>query len=383
MNSRFFTYLSFRLPILFFVCIFFVACSSKTPSDSKVVSSVLSAAEEKNPDVILKRLGNLDEDPDLECFALLRNGTEEILAVFKKEGGEWVLKYKLPFGLLNIGPMYYDSKANSWKPGEESKSKEAGFVVKRILMEELPGDDFNSLFLEVLSEEPPLGLFSVPYVIRKGVKILDGLAALKDHEFLAKSKRADFNYNKEEKNVTIFPANRTYAQNFNFNGWEMIPDIPNVAVPGLLSVEAPTDWKKDRQGETVVWFKNRGSYAGTTYLSFSFPQGGKLEVESGKDGVRTYSPGSSIYSSEGKYVNSKVPLLEATREGWGRNHRYGIRFKYTPNEEGVPYLLFRSTSKAYRETIQIPTQASSAKTEMDQQGYRSYRLPLVSRGKSK
>ncbi|EMF98245.1 hypothetical protein LEP1GSC123_1780 [Leptospira borgpetersenii str. 200701203] len=71
-------------------------------------------------------------------------------------------------------------------------------------MEELPGDGFNSLFLEVLSEEPPLGLFSVPYAIRKGQKILDGLLSLKDHEFLIKSKRVDFDYNKTEKTSRFF-----------------------------------------------------------------------------------------------------------------------------------------------------------------------------------
>ncbi|EQA43849.1 putative lipoprotein [Leptospira broomii serovar Hurstbridge str. 5399] len=381
-SSRFF--LSFnRILILSILFAFLSSCNSKTPSDSKIISQVLSGGEEKHPKVVLKKVGNLDDDPELESFAIVRNGTEEILAIFKKDKDEWRLIFKLPFSLLNIGPMHYESKGSSWKPGEDEKAKEPGYIIKRILMEELPGDEFNSLFLEILSEEPPIGLFSVPFVIRKGAKVLDGLASLKDHEFLVKSKRADFTYNKEEKNITVFPGNRTYAQNFNFNGWEMVPDIANVAAPGLLSVEAPTEWKKGESGEVVVWFKNRGSYAGTTYISLSFPQAGKLEIDSGKEGVRMYSIGSNIYSAEGKYINAKVPLLEITKEGWGRNHRYGVRFKYTPDSDGVPYVLFRSTSKAYRETVQIPTQASSVKTELDQQGYRSYPLSLITRGKSK
>ncbi len=372
-----------RILFLFFILGFLAVCNSKTPSDSKIISLTIPSAEEKSPDVILKKVGNLDEDPALESFALVRNGTEEILAVFKQEKGEWTLKFKLPFSLLNIGPLVYDPKLSSWKPGEDEKNKEAGYVVKRILMEELPGEDFNSLFLEVLSEEPPIGLFSVPYVIRKGEKILDGLSALKDHPFLIKSKRTDFAYNKEEKNLTIFPSNRTYAQNFNFNGWEMVPDVSSVAAPGLLSVEAPTNWTKGKQEEVVIWFKNRGSYAGTTYISVSFPQGGGLETEPGKEGLRSYSPGSSVYSSEGKYIGSKVPLLEVTKEGWARNHKYGIRFKYTPEIDGTPYILVRSTSKTYRDTVNIPTDFTSVKTEIDQQGFRSYPLFLLSRGKSK
>ncbi|MFB5650869.1 hypothetical protein ACE5IS_09510 [Leptospira wolffii] len=371
--------------VVFFLLAFglLVACDSKTPSDSKIISLTIPPTEEKSPDVILKKLGNLDEDPALEVFALVRNGTEEILAVFKKENGEWALKNKINFGLLNIGPFAYDPKASAWKPGEDEKSKEAGYVVKRILMEELPGEDFNSLFLEVLSEEPPLGLFSVPFVIRKGEKIFDGLAALKDHPYLVKSKRTDFAYNKEEKNLTIFPSNRTYAQNFNFNGWEMVPDVSNVAAPGLLSVDAPDSWTKGKQEEVVIWFKNRGSYAGTTYISLSFPQGGKVEIESGKEGLRAYSPGTSVYSSSGKYFSAKVPLLEVTKEGWARNHKYGVRFKYTPEADGVPYILVRSTSKGFRETVNVPTDFTSVKTEMDQQDFRSYPLSLVKRGKTK
>ncbi|TGK08514.1 hypothetical protein EHO58_07935 [Leptospira selangorensis] len=373
----------FRVLILFSAIILLLACNSKTPSDSKIISLTIPESEEKSPDVVLKKLGNLDEDPDLEVFSLVRNGTEEILAVFKKQNGEWTLKSKIGFNLLNIGPFAYDPKASTWKPGEDENAKESGFVVKRILMEELPGDSFNSLFLEVLSEEPPLGLFSVPYVIRKGEKILDGLASLKDHQFLAKSKRIDFSYNKEEKNLTIFPNNRTYAQNFNFNGWELVPDVPSVAAPGLLSVEVPAEWKKDVTSEVVIWFKNRGSYSGTTYISLSFPQGGRVEVDSGKEGLRYYSPGSSVYSFEKKYINSKVPLLEITKEGWARNHKYGVRFKYTPTDDSIPNLLIRSSSKSYRDTINLPTDYSSVKTEIDQQGFKSYPLPLVSRGKSK
>ncbi|TGL92159.1 hypothetical protein EHQ76_20370 [Leptospira barantonii] len=376
---------SFRfLKILFslIVLLLSVGCSSKTPSDSQIVELLFSAADKKNPDVLLKKVGNLDEDPELESFALVRNGTEEVLGVFKKKGGEWSLLGKFSFSLLNIGPLHYDVGKSSWLPGEaesDKQTKEAGYVVKRILMEELPGDGFNTLFLEVLSEEPPLGLFSVPYAIRKGQKILDGLLSLKDHEFLIKSKRIDFDYNKTEKNITIFPSNRSYAQNFIFNGWEMVPDIPRVAVPSLLSLEAPKEWKKGVANEAVLWFKNRGSYAGVTYLSLSFPDGGKVIVDTTKEGQRFYSPGSSVFSSAGKYINSSVPLVEITKEGWGRNHKYGIRFSLTPDQDGTPHVLFRSSTRMGREVINLPNQFGSIQKQTDQQGFVSYKLELVSK----
>ncbi|TGK30104.1 hypothetical protein EHQ05_03855 [Leptospira yasudae] len=357
-----------------------VGCSSKTPSDSQIVDLLLPTGDRKNPDVVLKKVGNLDEDPELESFALVRNGTEEVLGVFKKKGGEWSLLGKFSFSLLNIGPLHYDASKSSWLPGDgDAQTREAGYVVKRILMDELPGDGFNSLFLEVLSEEPPLGLFSVPYAIRKGQKILDGLVSLKDHEFLIKSKRTDFDYNKGEKNVTIFPSNRSYAQNFIFNGWEMVPDIPRVAVPSLLSLEAPNEWKKGVPGEAILWFKNRGSYAGVTYLSLSFPDGGKVSIDTTKEGQRIYSPGSSVFSSTGKYINSSVPLVEITKEGWGRNHKYGIRFTLTPDKDGTPSVLFRSSTRMGREVVNLPNQFGSIQKQTDQQGFVSYKLELVSK----
>ncbi|RHX96291.1 hypothetical protein DLM76_04900 [Leptospira yasudae] len=357
-----------------------VGCSSKTPSDSQIVDLLLPTGDRKNPDVVLKKVGNLDEDPELESFALVRNGTEEVLGVFKKKGGEWSLLGKFSFSLLNIGPLHYDASKSSWLPGEgDVQTREASYVVKRILMDELPGDGFNSLFLEVLSEEPPLGLFSVPYAIRKGQKILDGLVSLKDHEFLIKSKRTDFDYNKGEKNITIFPSNRSYAQNFIFNGWEMVPDIPRVAVPSLLSLEAPNEWKKGVPGEAILWFKNRGSYAGVTYLSLSFPDGGKVSIDTTKEGQRIYSPGSSVFSSTGKYINSSVPLVEITKEGWGRNHKYGIRFTLTPDKDGTPSVLFRSSTRMGREVVNLPNQFGSIQKQTDQQGFVSYKLELVSK----
>lgn len=358
----------------------FVACSSKTPPDSKIIELLFSADEKKNPDVLFKKVGNLDDDPELESFSLVRNGTEEVLGIFKKQKGEWYLLGKFSFSLLNIGPLHYDVSKSSWLPGEsDSQKKEAGFIVKRILMDELPGDRFNSLFLEVLSEEPPLGLFSVPYVIRKGHKILDGLMTLKDHEFLIKSKRIDFEYNKTEKNITIFPSNRNYAQNFIFNGWEMVPDIARVAVPSLLSLEAPKEWKKGVPEEVVLWFKNRGSYSAVTYLSISFPDGGKINIDTTKEGQRMYSPGSNVFSSSGKYISSTVPLVEITKEGWGRNHKYGIRFSLTPDKDGIPSVLFRSSTRMGREVVNLPNQFGSIQKQTDQQGFVSYKLGLVSK----
>ncbi|AXR67735.1 LIC13341 family surface-exposed protein [Leptospira mayottensis] len=369
---------SFVLGQILLIIFLSVGCSSKTPSDSRIVELLFSSADQKNPNVLLKKVGNLDEDQELESFSLVRNGTEEVLGIFKKKEGEWFLLRKFSFSLLNIGPLHYDSSKSSWLPSDSGK-KEAGFVVKRILMEELPGDGFNSLFLEVLSEEPPLGLFSVPYVIRKGQKILDGLLSLKDHEFLIKSKRIDFDYNKTEKNITIFPSNRSYAQNFIFNGWEMVPDIPRVAVPSLFSLEAPKEWKKGVQGEVTLWFKNRGSYAGVTYLSLSFPEGGKVTIDTTKEGQRIYFPGSNVFSSTGKYVNSVVPLIEITKEGWGRNHKYGIRFSLTPNKDGTPSILFRSSTRMGKVVVNLPNQFGSIQKQTDQQGFVSYKLDLVSK----
>jgi len=353
---------------------FILNCSKPRlgPSDNEILKSVLAENEKKSPKVISTKSVNLDEDKEFESIALVRNGTEEILCVFKKEGEIWKLNFKKNFSLLNSGPFEYDTAQKSWKASKNEKDSE-GFIVKRILVGELPGDSFNSIFLEILSEEPPMGLFSFPYVIRKSQKILDGLSSLKEHENLKKTKRADFSYDQNEKSIKIFPSDVSYAQEFVFNGWEMVPVISGTPTASILNIETIGTMEKGKETEIKLHLKNRGQTAHVTYLSLSFPSGGIIQPDSKATGVRIYNSGKPIYSiQERKFIPSKHPLLEITKENWGRNYKYDLGFKFIPQVSGKQNILFRTSVKISGNIVYLPNEYSASPFQTDQQGFPSY-----------
>jgi hypothetical protein len=385
--------------IFVFGFLFQFCADPNQPTNRFIYDSLVPEGERKSPEIISLRRINLDENPDLEVLVLVRNGTEEILAEFGRkrnqeadkspskaeinpdmesdmesdtesgmESGsesDWDLRWKKSFRLLNIGPLEYSSAKKSWVP-TENFSKEQGFIVKSILTEELAGDNFNSVFLEVLSEEPPLGLFSIPYGFRKGIKILDGLSILKEHPKVQREKRADLGYKKEDKLFSVFPNDRAYALDFVFNGFEVIPGLSSQPIPAI------TYFQKIGENRYKIEFKNRGGYSTVTYLSLSFPGEGKLKSNSAL--VRIYPSGSSIYSgSLRKYISSKEPLLEITKEAWGQNVRFSVEFEYEgPGED----ILIRSSYRYNGQTETIPNESSLVTAIRDQQGYLAYRISL-------
>lgn len=348
------------------------ACSPKDrPSNSDVIDIVLAGEQMASPEVVLSRKINLDEDPDLEVLFLVRNGTQEILSTFKFENQAWIMTWKKSFSLMNIGPLVHSETEGSWNPSSEVE-KNQGFIIKKILAEELAGDSFNSIFIEVMSEEPPLGLFSIPMGYRKGVKIMDGFSLLKDHPKLVQSKRTDFIYKPEDKSILIFPKDRPSSLEFVFNGWEMIPNISSQPIPALIS-------SKKTGNHYRLEFKNRGGYSTVTYLTLSFPQGGMLKPISAS-GLRVYRKTDSIYSRAVlKNIPAEYPMLEVTKEGWGTNVRYAFEFEYEPdlisnsNEKATPpYFLFRTSYRYNRQVEMIPNEFSISSIRIDQQGFPSY-----------
>lgn len=369
----------FRVTATFlFAFVFCVSCSQKEhPSDSEIRQAVYGNDNGQPVRVLGQKQINLDETPEMETLVLFQSGTSEVLAAFRKDGSSWDYLWKLEFFLQNLGPMYYDAKLNSWVPGSaqgKEKVTFAGDCLRRIVVAELPGDNFNSVFVEVLAEEPPLGLFSVPMGYRKGKKIWDGFQ-LKEHEELKRSKRVDFEYNQKDKSFRIFPTNPNYSQEFVFNGWEMIPNLPMQPVPAFVSLEVAPKFEIGKESLVTLQLKNRGNYVSLTYLSLSFPEAGSVRLAGETQGVRLYKKGDIVFNVvQNKKIPAEYPLLEVTKEGWANNFRYGIKFYYSPKESAIPKILFRSTYKFYQEIVSIPNQFSIAPFERDQQGFPSYLL---------
>ncbi|XDD42898.1 hypothetical protein AB3N58_00600 [Leptospira sp. WS60.C2] len=374
--------ISFRTPFLtLLVLIFFSfnpSCSQKEHPSEKEIRLAVYEKEEGDPIRILgQKQINLDETPEMETLVLFQSGQSEVLSAFRKDGSNWIFLWKLEFFLKNLGPMYHDGKQSIWVAGSISGKEKptfAGDCLRRVVLAELPGDNFNSVFVEVLSEEPPLGLFSVPMGYRKGKKIWDGYQ-LKEHEELKRTKRVEFEYSAKDKSFRIFPTNPNYSQEFVFNGWEMIANLPMQPVPSFVSLEVEPKFEKGKESLVTLQLKNRGNYVSLTYLSLSFPDVGNLRLASETQGVRLYKKGDIVYNVvQNKKIPAEYPLLEVTKEGWANNFRYGIKFYYTPAVTDSPRILFRSTYKFYQDIVSIPNQYSIAPFERDQQGFPSYLL---------
>ncbi|GBF51207.1 putative lipoprotein [Leptospira ryugenii] len=321
---------------------------------------------------------NLDEDPSLEILVLSQSGQSEAISAYKKLEGEWKFLWKQEFNLMSMGENHYELSSLNWKsgqaPGRERKSLE-GDCIKRIVVSELPGDGFNSVFMEVLVDEPPIGLFSVPFVYRKGSKVLDGFQ-LKEHPELVRTKRIDFDYNEKEKSFRIFPTNPNYAQEFVFNGFEFIPNVPMQPVPSLVSVSVEPKFELGKESKVILYFKNRGNFTSVTYLSLSFPEGGKFRFSETSQGVKIYQIGQSVYNTVlRKLVPAEKPLLEATKESWSTGFKYGVSFYFIPESKEELKVLLRTSYRLNRDVFTIPNRDSIFKTEIDQQGFPSY--PLV------
>lgn len=352
---------------------------SDAPSSSEVAQALYGPETQKTVRVLGTKVANLDEEPDLESIVLSQSGQAEAISVYKKVNGNWAIQWKAEFNLLSLGESYYDLKSLKWQSGKiqgKEKKELEGDCIRRIVIAELAGDSFNSIFMEVLSEEPPLGLFSIPFGYRKGIKVLDGLQ-LKEHEELVRTKRLEFEYSTKDKSIRIFPTSPNYSQEFVFNGWEMIPNLPMQPVPAFLSIDIEPKLEIGKESKITMHFKNRGNFASVTYLSLSFPDEAEITKSETSQGVRLYNKGQTIYNViQGRQIPASQTLLEATKEAWGTNFKYGISFYYRPLKTLDTRILFRSSFKYYKEIVSIPNKYSISKTEIDQQGFYTYPLEL-------
>lgn len=145
---------------------------------------------------------------------IVRNVNEEILALVYKEDSELKLFKKFIFTHPLYGQYEYDSSKKVWLPKEYVHNKEI-CLIRKIDFFQLPNDSFFSIFLDVLVDEPPLGLFSVPFVIREGKIIFNGLDELSEKKFLIENRYSTFNY-KEGKLEILTNQNKlvlTYIYN--------------------------------------------------------------------------------------------------------------------------------------------------------------------------
>jgi hypothetical protein len=169
---------------------------------TKLVSILFEKETTARPELLFSREIDLNSKEGKEEVLIVRNIQEEILAVFSFENSEPKIEYNFRFTSPSYGPFQYSWKEKVWQPAPYSLEKEA-YLIQNMEFFKLTGDNFYSIFLEILSQEPPLPIFSVPMIYREGKLIFDGLEILKNEKFLSKNLKTSFQYNEKDAKLNI------------------------------------------------------------------------------------------------------------------------------------------------------------------------------------
>ena len=158
----------------------------------------------RNPKIVFQKEVNLDLTQENEFFYIVRNGNEEILVVL--DNTKKTVLFKQVFALLNIGPIVYDPAKNKWIASSAEMKPDSLYIIKSLLFTRLVGDSYDSIFLEVLSEEPPLELFSVPLIYKNYKLVLDGFTLFKETKLLKELNRIPVSYIPDKKGIHVLSA---------------------------------------------------------------------------------------------------------------------------------------------------------------------------------
>jgi len=191
--------------LIFILSLYTTHCKAFNSDNSQSLFELVFAdGGKRNPKVIFKKEVNIDLTPENEFVYIIRNGNEEILAVFDQKQKN--LLFKKVFTLLNIGPILYDSQKKKWTASSSEMQPDALYIIKSLLFTRLSNDSFDSIFLEILSEEPPLDLFSVPLVFRNYNLVFDGFALFKESKLLKELNRIPITYIPEKNGIQVLSA---------------------------------------------------------------------------------------------------------------------------------------------------------------------------------
>ncbi len=190
------------------------SCNAFNKDNSQDLFPILFAdGGKRNPKIIFQKEVNLDLTSENEYFYIVRNGNEEILAVF--DNTKKVLLFKKVFSLLNIGPIVYDSEKKKWVASPAEMKTDSLYIIKSLLFTRLAGDSFDSIFLEVLSEEPPLELFSIPLVYKNYKLVFDGFSLFKETNLLRELNRIPISYIPDKKGIQVLSTTPVFNKSYN------------------------------------------------------------------------------------------------------------------------------------------------------------------------
>ncbi len=187
------------------VCLLLFSCNPFNKDNPQELFGLLfTDGGKRNPKIVFQKEVNLDLTQENEFFYIVRNGNEEILVVL--DNTKKTVLFKQVFALLNIGPIVYDPAKNKWIASSAEMKTDSLYIIKSLLFTRLVGDSYDSIFLEVLSEEPPLELFSVPLIYKNYKLVLDGFTLFKETKLLKELNRIPVYYIPDKKGIHVLSA---------------------------------------------------------------------------------------------------------------------------------------------------------------------------------
>ena len=195
-----------KIRILFIALFIFYCKGGNVENLQALYELIFVDGGKRTPKLIFQKEVNIDLTPENEYIYIIRNGNEEILAIL--DNTKKNLLFKKVFTLLNIGPIAYDNDKNKWVASSSELKPDALFIIKTILFTKIGNDTYDSIFLEILSEEPPFELFSIPLVFRNYNLVFDGFALFKETKLLKELNRIPFSYIQKRTEFKYYPQSR-------------------------------------------------------------------------------------------------------------------------------------------------------------------------------
>jgi hypothetical protein len=109
----------------------------------------------------------------------------------------------------------YNTEKSKWVASPAEMKPDSLYIIKSLLFTRLAGDSFDSIFLEVLSEEPPLELFSIPLVYKNYKLVFDGFSLFKETNLLKELNRIPISYIPDKKGIRVLSTKPVFDKFYN------------------------------------------------------------------------------------------------------------------------------------------------------------------------
>ncbi len=194
-SKRNLLYLNLILILFFFTC-------KHSNLEEQISKLIFEENQIQRIEILYEKEIQFSNLPLPQKVYILRNINQEILVLIYFENGLPKLYKKIIFTSPLYGKYEYDSKSKTWLAKNYSNPKEF-CIIQKIEFFQLMNDPFYSIFLEILTEEPPLPLASVPLVLREGEIIFSGMEELSQKNFLQENRYSTFHFNEKEQKLEI------------------------------------------------------------------------------------------------------------------------------------------------------------------------------------